>query len=1105
MLRTTFGAVLLCCLLAIAQAAIADEIRGARFPALSPDGSTLVFEYWGDLWRMPADGSAPAQRITDHLAWDWYPRFSPDGSEIAFISDRSGNQDVWVIPAAGGPARQITTFSDEDYLCDWSNDGTRLIFYSQRGLWAYDLYTVDAQGQKPPWQITSNDHYLSIEAVELPDGSLVYGRGSARWWRKGYRGTAEFELWRLGADGTYQRLTEFAGRDRWPMPAADGRSVYYVCNEDGIDNIWQLDLAGGARQQLTSFDSDGVQWPSIAPGTDTMVFEQDGWLYRLAAGAGAPEKLTVTLDAEAKDNFVVRQSFNDEAGEYAVSPHGRYVVVEYAGDLWAVKDPEAFEDDEKPDQDLAQAWRLTASDGARERQPAFAPDNRRLAYVSDADGDYEVYVLDLADMSVRQVTDNTVDDMHPVFDPAGADYLFYYSGNSSIVRCNLETAEVNTVAEGRFRGDFDYYGFSVSPDGAWVSFVKELGDWSAEIYIVDSAGENEPVNITRDPGWEGDPRWSADGRRLVFRGQARGTREYDTAIYVVDLDPEPDVYDVTFLFEDDLEDADAVDGDSAENGDEDDDVTSGHEDDDDDENGEDDDDENGEDDDSGDGAGRKAKEVKVTIDFEDIHLRAREVSSQEGARRALLSDDGEWVVYSCDPDGEGREIWAVKAEGGEAAKLLDGDWDSPQFAARGRRLYFRDGGTVQYLKFSKGKSKGQEAIHARGEFWLDRRARWLQMFTEGWRALGQRFYDPAMHGTDWQADYRKYLPYIESLGTPEEFGLVFQELLGELNASHLAIYMSESSFTGEGKVTAHLGLEFDPEFAGPGLQVSHVTYRGPADQPGIDIATGDVVLAIDGQPVDKSMRWLELLDGKAGRPVVLQVQGAQGQDSRDVALKPIAYGAYQNLLYREWEIANEQRVAELSGGRIGYIHIRGMSRRELRKFEREFFSEFFDKDALIVDVRFNPGGWIHEDLFSLLDRNPFAFASHRDSPRTMQPARAFNKPKALLINARSGSDAEIFPSGWRTLGLGPIIGIDTAGAVIGTGGFTLVDGTWVRLPLEGWWDLNGRNLEQSGTPPDIYIDVDPAELRAGRDAQLDKAVEVLLAELDDPTTTGGGD
>ncbi|MBN2082784.1 PD40 domain-containing protein [bacterium] len=1072
----------------LAVPAWAEDVRGARFPALSPDDATLAFEYWGDLWTMPVDGSLPARRITDHLAWDYLPRYSPDGEWIAFVSDRSGNDDIWVIPAAGGPARQVTRYSGGDTLCNWTVDGERILFSSQRGNWSQDLYSIDADGTEPPRQITRYDHYNSSDA-DTVRGGLVFARGNSRWWRKGYRGTVTDQLWWLTDDGNYLKLTEHNGRNSWPMASPDGDVVYYVCDEDGIDNIWSLELESGQRQQLTRFKVDGVQWPSISPARDTIVFEQDGWLYRLDVPDGRPQQVPVRLDAEGKDNLVQRRDFNNNADEYAVSPHGKYLAVVHAGDLWAVKDPEAYKDEDKPDQDLALGWRLTASDDARERNPAFAPDNRHLAYASDADGDYEIYLLDLHDMSRRQLTDNDVDDLSPQFDPQDSDVLFYFSGNRALVRHELAADKTTVVTEGRLRDAFAHLNCSVSPDGAWVAYVEEMSDWSSEIFIIDARGEDEPVNITRHPGRDADPRWSADGRRLVFTRHD----EEDDAVYVVDLNPEPETYDLTFLFEDDRPDSQSSeadkepDADEDENGDDNDD--NGDEDDDTDDNGTDDQDKDKHDD--------KAEQIKgdVVIDFTDIHLRARRVSRQNRCGRALLSDDGEWVLYTCNPDDEGDELWAVKAEGGDAHKIQDGNWSDPVLAAKGKRLYYRDGGTVRYLKYDDGKSKGRETINARGEFWLDQRARWRQMFREGWRTLGERFYDPEMHGADWPAMYEKYSAYIDTLGTPEEFGLVFTELLGELNASHLGLNMNEHSYGTTGVTTGHPGLEFDPAFAGPGLRVAHVVYQGPADQPGVDIAEGDIVLEVAGQPVDFGLRWLDLFDDQAGRPLTLTVVTGDGAP-RDVTIKPITYGAYTGLLYREWELQNEATVDELSRGRIGYIHIRSMSRGELAKFEREFFSEFFDKDALIVDVRFNPGGWIHEPLFELLDRNPFGFANQRDEPWTMQPPGAFLKPKALLINACSGSDAEIFPAGWRRLGLGPIVGIDTAGAVIGTSGFTLIDGSWVRLPLQGWFELDGRNLEQSGTPPDIYIDVDPAELRDGFDAQLARAVEVLLEELE---------
>lgn len=1104
------------CLLASAgDAADKPGLVGARFPALSPDLKTIAFEEWGDIWTAPVDGSAPARRLTDHLAWDYLPRFSPDGASIAFVSDRSGNPDVWIIPAAGGTARQVTTFSGGDVLCGWTPDG-QIAFASNRGLWSNDLYVCNADGKTPPTQLTRADHYHSADASRLPDGGWLYARGTGNWWRKGYRGTAQYDLWRIFPDGHHERLTDFKGNDQWPMLGPDGWTAYYVSSMDGIDNIYSLDLRTKEHKQITHHASDGVQFPSIAPGGDTIVYEWNGGLYTVKPGVGTPQELRIALAGESKDNWQGKQDFSNQAGDYAVSPNGKYAVFVYAGDLWGIKDPKAYKDEDKPDQDLAHAWRLTASDGARERMPAFASDNRTVAYASDADGDYEIMLLNLADMSVKQVTDNEVDDCVPSFDPSNPQVLFYYSGNRKLVRTDLSKNETTTVAEGRFRGSFDYNGYNVSPDGQWVAYVDELDDWSSEIYIVDSLGKEKPVDITRNPDSDGSPQWSADGKRLLYssdRDAGRGSRRGGNNLYLVDLKPEPEKYDLQFLFADDQpkkeeakpeekkeesktagkpdskpEDQAKPTGDAGQAAAK----LDGKK------------DETKKDGDKKDEAKKEEPaKVKVEIDFKDIYLRARRVTMQSGVGEGVISADGKWVAYQCNPDGAGAQIWAAKAEGGESHRINGGGWSGPQWADGGKRIYYRDGGTLRYMKFSDGNSQGVEGVDAHGDFTLDKRQRWLQMYREGWRTLKEQFYDPKMHGADWPAVYKKYLPLIENAGAPEEFEMAFQEMLGELNASHLGINMAEHSFSTASKTTCSLGLEFDPGFAGPGLKISHITYRGPGDQPGVDIKEGDVLLSVEGQSVGRDILWQTALDDQQGQPVKLgmaQREGATETAPREVVVKPIPYSAYQDLLYREWELANEKTVSDLSGGRIGYIHIRGMNGGELSKFERELYSDLLDKDALIVDVRFNPGGFIHEELFSDLDRRFYGFSNQRDAPQTEQPARAFRKPKALLINGRSGSDAEIFPAGWKTLGLGPVIGVDTSGQVIGTTGFGLVDGTSVRLPIEGWWSLDQRNLELSGTPPDIYVDVSPDELAAGKDAQLAKAVQVLLEELQKPAS-----
>jgi len=1143
-------AALLCGLLFLPSAADQPERPlNARFPALSPDGATLVFEYWGDLWAAPVDGAGVARKLTSHLAYDWLPRYAPDGKSLAFVSNRGGNDDVWVMPAqgpgigAGEAARAVTAFSGGDGLCGWNRDGSRIIFTSNRGLWSTDLYTVDAAATQPPRQLTKLDHYSSTQAVELPDGGYVYTRGNARWWRKRYRGTAQFDLWRLYPNGHAERLTDHNGNDEWPMLSADGATVYYVSDQDGIDNIWALNLASGEKHPLTDYREDGVQWPSIGAGGRQIVYEWNGGIWRLPTAGGHPQRIPLSIAGESRDNWQVKQHFDEGAEEFSVSPHGKYVVLAHAGDLWAMKDPGAYKDDQKPDQDLARAWRLTSSDDARERQPVFAPDNLHVAYCSDADGDYEIYLQDLTDFSVRQLTDNTVDDLSPQFEPGNSDVLYHFSGNRTLVRQDLRSGETRTVAEGRFRDAFGYTDYSVSPDGKWVAYEQELDDWSLEVFIRPSDGSGEAVNITRDPEWDGAPRWSADGRRLIFRSSRSDRNSHDEGggggLYVVDLNPEAEKYDTQFLFEEDRkkpeeekpkeEDQAKADGtipgstDILS-------VSSGNDDGQDVRPTEEAKPAANEDEDKD-----KKEPPKVVIDFTDIHLRARRAASQNQVGNALLSADGEWIVYEGQPEGQGWGIWAVKAKGGEEHRINDGGWQNPQWAADGGRIYYQTGGTLRYMKYSNGNSQGVETIAAHGDFTLDRRQRYRQMFREGWHILGETFYDPQLHGVDWNAVYAKYAPYVEEIATPEEFELVFSELLGELNASHLGITMAEHSFSVDAPVTCHLGLEFAEDYSGPGLKVSHITYRGPSDQPGIDVKPGDVLLKVEEQSVGKDIIWQQVLNDRQGLPTRLAFEpraaetesqetkpadAAGGTDilsvssgkddgqnvrptedvsptgsTREVVLKPITYGDYQELLYREWEKANEDRVSQLSGGRIGYIHIRSMSGGELHKFEREFYSEMMDRSALIVDVRFNPGGFIHEPLFDMLDRNPFGFNAPRGGEKIRQPARVFDKPKALLINARSGSDAEIFPAGWRQLGLGPVIGVDTSGQVIGTSGFQLIDGTWVRLPIEGWWELSGRNLETSGTPPDIYVDVSPDELRSGTDAQLEKAVAVLLEKL----------
>jgi C-terminal processing protease CtpA/Prc len=380
-----------------------------------------------------------------------------------------------------------------------------------------------------------------------------------------------------------------------------------------------------------------------------------------------------------------------------------------------------------------------------------------------------------------------------------------------------------------------------------------------------------------------------------------------------------------------------------------------------------------------------------------------------------------------------------------------------------------------------------------------------EMIFEAGRILENGFYDAGMHGYDWEGIVNLYAPLVEEAAVGEEFTILMKMMLGEIDASHLGAW-TYGSQEGLGMSHASIGLDFDPNTDGPGLLVTDVLPRGPADYPVYDIKPGDWVLAMNGENVSPRNNYWALLDDALATNVTLTVASDQeGSDSRDITIAPLRAGWESNvrfynsegqIRYEEWVEANRAKVDQLSGGRVGYVHIQSMSGSRLERFAREMFAENYDKDAIIIDIRWNPGGNIHEYLLDILSREQFGWSRPRDGAPVQQPTQRWGKPTVLLINERSSSDSEIFPNGFRELGLGTIIGETTLGAVIGTEEYTLIDGvSGIRLPIEGWFGLDWTNLENYGVPPDIRVVNDLNHIRDGVDDQLNYAVQYLIDEL----------
>jgi len=474
---------------------------------------------------------------------------------------------------------------------------------------------------------------------------------------------------------------------------------------------------------------------------------------------------------------------------------------------------------------------------------------------------------------------------------------------------------------------------------------------------------------------------------------------------------------------------------------------------------------------------------------------------QGGGKVASLSPDGSTYLFESNPLG-GWALWRVPYEGGQPSqvtglpgRLSDIEWLPDSRGAlylAGNRIYFwekRSGSVMQVPTY--------------GRLDVDLATERYRMVNEAGRLLRSHFYDEDMHGYDWDGIVGLYAPLAMETAVGEEFELLLKMMMGELDASHLGAWTSGSR-EGRGYNHAELGLEFDPLTSGPGLKVTNVMPRGPADYEEIDIEAGDWVLEINGTDVSTSMNYWSLLDDMVSRTTVLTAGSEQYPDETwEISILPMQmsrpyqfHPSWGEVAYEAWVDENRTIVEDMSDGRVGYTHIQWMGGSRLERFARELFAENLEKDAMIFDIRWNPGGNIHEYLLEILSRDQFGWSQMRDGNLLRQPAEVYEKPVVLLINERSSSDSEIFPSGFRTLELGTIIGQPTLGAVIGTEGYTLIDGvTGIRLPIEGWYAIDHTNLENYGVPPDIFVENDLNDIRDGVDSQLEYAVEYLMDQL----------
>ena len=1142
MLRRASVAVALFMLALGAASPIAAPVRLARHPDYH--GGKVVFSYLGDIWMANEDGSN-VHRLTDNLAREVYPRFSPDGRSIAFSSNRYGNNDVYVIASTGGTPKRLTYHTGADDVVGWTRDSEQVIFRAARGDGAFPsvatLYQIAAKGGQEQSLNLDWGYWGSYS----PDGkSLVFNRHPATWSRRHYRGSYAADLWI--ADVAAKSYTKLLGDEQynryWPMWGADG-SIYFVGDplpneksvspgsldvRKSVNNIYKIAAKGGVPTQVTRHTDGGLFWPSMSSDGKVIVYEDNFGIWKLDVASGKSSEIKLDISSDDKQNEVEFETITNEVDAFDLSPSGRRAVISARGQIFTIATERGDITRVAPDKMAS-----------RNSAPKWANDGKLVAFISDRSGRDEIWISDPEGRAPKKITDLDNEKGALVWTPDSA-ALLYTAADKKLYSYNVadgKTAIVASSEVGRI-GSID-----VSPDSKWIAFSKQDRTLRPHVYIIPIAG-GEERHISDDSLLysETGAVWTADGRYLVFtsfEGTSSGIASQGGinttmalwALSLRDQDRDPTNRDID-------NEAQGLAAEAAAR------QNTGRG-----------------------GSGQGGTQIpEVRIDWNGLARRARQLSvpgtaiggltpSPEGHSIALTAStagigggrggapDANAGMYIIDvesgqltrvpPAPENAGAGAGRGGRGGGAGGPAGGGNSMAFARDGRTLYFRSGtglfaapinltptgtGATQGAGGGRGGGRGgrgggaptvtEPAANATARqvtyavnIEVDRKALRAQVFNEGWRIMKNRFYDPKMHGADWNAAKTTYQPLLDYLVDDDELNTVMMMMIGQLNASHTGV-------TGGGPAndnrtvlqTRHPGFDLAADPSGF-YKVTHIYKDGPADHDYLKIKKGDYLISVDDRDLKTSENYWQYFTLAAGSKFHFMVNDKPAKEGAwPVTIAPVAGGGFTDLQYARWVTDRREMVTKLSNGEIGYLHIRAMDAPSLRQFQLDLAAQR-TKKALVIDQRFNGGGGIDQELLGILAGRQYQYTIGRDAGFQQPRPQNFYGPMVVMQNERSASDAEMFPAGFKALGLGKVVGVPTMGAVIGTGSYTLLNGAAIRTPGSGVWTVTGQNMENYGVPPDVLIDNTPGDFVKGRDAQIEKAVEVLKAEMGRKTST----
>jgi Tol biopolymer transport system component/C-terminal processing protease CtpA/Prc len=930
--------------------------------------------------------------------------------------------------------------------------------------------------------VVAGDRYATeYWSAPAPDGSTIAitarGMPFAQWWRNGHSHLDESEIWLVhdvapgsAATPRYEPVTSGGAKSGWPMWSPDGATIYFMSDGSGSENLWSRAASGGEPRQLTRFASGRLLWPAISADGQAITFERDFGVWTYDVASGQAHQVNVALRGAPAGPGTEHLTLTNGIQQLALSPDAKKVAFVVHGEVFAASA-----------KDGGDAARVTETPGAEE-QIAWAPDSRRLAYASDRDGAWHIWLYDFGTRTEKQLTHGRENDITPRWSPDGKQLAFERGGRE------LRVLDVASGTDRKLATAWlsippfvDTREVAWSPDGKWLAYVTGAGARQfANVFVVPASG-GEPRQVSwLSNGNGGGLSWSPDGTFITL---SSGQRTEDRQAIRIDLVPRTPRFR-----EDQFRDLfsptsparpgprtqqpqpgapattqPATPGDSAARRD----------------------------------SSARAKK-DVTIVFDDIRKRVDALPTGLDVGDVSISPDGKTLLLVASAAGQTNlytySIDDLSREQSTARQLTStpGFKSAAQWSPDGKEVWYIENGRINSLNV---ESRAAKPLSVSAEMDVDFDAQKMAVFDQAWSFLRDNFFDARMRGTDWNALHDQYGARVEASHTPDEMRRVMNLMIGELNASHMGI----GGPPAQQPYTGRLGLRFDrAEYERDGrLRITEVLPLGPSALGG-EIHVGDLLTAVDGHALDAKTNLDELLAYRTGRQTELTVTPRNGA-SREVTVRPVSGGTAKGLMYRAWVESRRDYVNRISGGRLGYVHMYDMGEGSLRQLYEDLDAEQVGREGVVVDVRNNNGGFVNPYALDVLSRRPYLTMQFREQPavgaRSALGQRALEKPTILVTNQHSLSDAEDFTEGYRAMHLGKVVGEPTAGWIIFTSNRTLLDGTSVRLPSTRITDAEGKDMEMHPRPVDVMVVRPIGEWYSGKDSQLDAAVRELLGQL----------